>query len=235
MNRPTFLLAVPLLALPSLASADFYSHRYAGLSFGNADQQGFCDSVDAQISRFDTDSQNVAERGCEGAEQLVKLYGGWRWTPSLAVEASVQQLDDNKVGFTLTNARGEFLRVEDEIETRLATAYAVGHLPLFDGASVFAKAGGGFWMGQLSERQRGEVLVPIEQDGVIQEVPVEIRGRAREADSGFHWSYGAGISYRNENNWTIRAEWETFQDIGSDDLRGTYDLETVSLGWSLHF
>ncbi|KUJ83570.1 porin family protein [Microbulbifer flavimaris] len=235
MNRPTFLLAVPLMALPNLASADFYSHRYAGISFGNAEQQGFCTSVDAQISRFDTDTQDVPERSCEGAGNLIKLYGGWRWTPNLAVEASVRQLDDNRVGFTLTNDRGEFLQVEDEIKTRLATAYVVGHLPFFGGASFFAKAGGGFWMGELSGRQRGEVLVAVQEDGVIREVPVEVRGRGAEADNGFHWSYGAGISYRNHNNWTVRAEWETFQDIGSEDLRGSYDLETVSLGWSLHF
>ncbi|WP_237066927.1 outer membrane beta-barrel protein [Microbulbifer guangxiensis] len=235
MTRPSLLLAVPLLALSNLASADFYSHRYAGFSFGNADQAGFCEATDARINRFASDTQDVTERSCEGADQLIKLYGGWRWTPNLAVEASVQQLDDSNISFTVTNDRGEFLQFEEEIETRLASAYVVGHLPLFGGASLFAKAGGGLWTGTLNGRQRGELLAAVEEDGEIREVPVEVRGRAAEADNGFHWSYGAGISYRNEDNWTVRAEWETFQDIGSDTLRGAYDLESVSLGWSLHF
>ncbi|GAA5524842.1 hypothetical protein Maes01_01401 [Microbulbifer aestuariivivens] len=235
MTRSSVLLAVPLLALPALASADFYSHRYGGISVGSVEQQNFCRSADSRINRFDTDAQDVSGRSCENGSEVFKIYSGWRWTPNLAVEASVQQLQDNRLGFTLSNDQDEFLQIEEKVKTRLVTAHAVGHLPFFNGASFFAKAGGGYWMSELSSRLQGELLFPVVVEDEVQEQLAAVNGRDRRADNGFHWSYGAGISYRNENRWTIRAEWESFRNVGSDDLRGAYDLHTLSLGVSLHF
>ncbi|MFI2811494.1 MULTISPECIES: outer membrane beta-barrel protein [Microbulbifer] len=237
MPRPHVLLAVLTsltLALP--ASADFYSHRYVGVSVGDAGQGNFCPQASDRVQRFSFNGEPARLLNCGEGGETWKLYTGWRWSPYFAVEASLQQLASSDLDFEFRNARGEFLRLEDELETYLVNAYAVGHWPLYRGLSLFAKVGGGAWNMELSERQAGEFLFRFQQeDGTITEELVPVNGSSGATDNGFHYGYGAGISYRHHNNWTLRAEWETFSDIGSGELRGEFDVETASLGWSMHF
>lgn len=236
MHRHNLLLAVFLLALSGGTRADFYSHRYAGASFSNIDQQGFCSGAEAFVQDINSDDRRASGQGCSEGGDGWKLYSGWRWTPHLAVEASYQQLADSELGFRLDGERNQYLQIRDRVRTRLANAFFVGHWPLAAGFSVFGKVGGGLWWSELSERQSGEVLFVFEnEDGTEEERLVAINSRAGTSDNGFHWGYGAGISYRHHNSWTIRAEWESFGDIGSDQLRAGYDVQTASLGWSMHF
>ncbi|SDJ97258.1 outer membrane beta-barrel protein [Microbulbifer yueqingensis] len=240
MARPLFLLAVlsvPILSLaPALpAGADFYSHRYVGASVGDTQQDDFCLQAASQVRQFSFDGQAGNLLGCDGSGEGWKLYTGWRWSPYLAVEASLQRLATTELDFELRNQRGEFLRFEDKMETHLVNAFAVGHWPVYGGLSLFAKAGAGAWNSELSERQSGEVLFRFLDGDTVAEELVPVSGRSAAVDNGFHWGYGAGISYRHEGEWTLRAEWEAFRDIGSDELRGKFDAEMASLGWSMHF
>lgn len=236
MNRQGFLLAVSLLSFYTSAQADFYSHRYAGVSFSTVDQQGFCSDAAAFVQDLNSDSLNASGGACSEGDNGWKLYGGWRWTPHLAVEASYRQLADSELNFRLDMDRGQYLQFRDRIRTRLANAYFVGHWPLAAGVSVFGKVGGGLWWSTLSERQSGELLFTFElEDGTTEDQLVEVNGRAGNSDNGFHWGYGAGVNYRHHNGWSIRAEWENFGDLGSEALRGRYEVEAASLGWSMHF
>lgn len=236
MPRQTFLLAVPLLALCASAQADFYSHRYAGVSLTEIDQQGFCSNAEGFVRGLSSDSWHASGQGCSEGGDGWKLYGGWRWTPHLAVEAGYQQLADSKLGFRLDADQNQYLQFRDKIRTRLANAYVVGHWPIAAGFSVFGKVGGGLWWSELSERRSGAVLFEFEdEEGNREKRLVEINGRIGASDNGFHWGYGAGISYQHRNRWSIRAEWESFGDLGSEELRGDYDVEVASLGWSMHF
>ncbi|WP_237055699.1 outer membrane protein [Microbulbifer sediminum] len=230
---PVVSLLAFLLALP--ASADFYSHRYVGASIGDAGTGEFCRQATDAVQRFSFNGQPAQLLNCDAGGGNWKLFTGWRWTPYLAVEASLQQLAGNDLDFEFRSERGEFLRFEDELETYLVNVHAVGHWPVYGGLSLFAKAGAGAWNMQLSQRQSGELLFFFLEDGVVMEELVPVSGSSGTSDNGFHYGYGAGISYRHHNSWTLRAEWESFSDIGSDDLRGEFDVETASLGWSMHF
>ncbi|WP_308365882.1 MULTISPECIES: outer membrane beta-barrel protein [unclassified Microbulbifer] len=236
MNRQLFLLVVPALALAAPTQADFYSHRYTGVSYSDLDIQGFCEAGNQFVQGLNNPERAATTGGCSQGGSGWKIYGGWRWKPEVAVELSYQQLSDNQLDFRLDFPTGEYLEIGDEIETQLINAFAVGHWPIGGGFSLFAKAGGGFWASKLSESQSGELLFIFEnEEGEIEEELIAVSGRVEERDTGFHWGYGAGISYRYQNNWTIRAEWESFSDVGSEDFRGGFDVETASLGWSMHF
>ncbi|WP_346837551.1 outer membrane beta-barrel protein [Microbulbifer sp. SAOS-129_SWC] len=231
MARPLFLLAVPLLTLCTQAQADFYSHRYAGVSISDATLQGFCSGAEAFVQGISA-SNSTCSSGGDGW----KVYGGWRWSPLLAVELSYQQLPTSSLDFRVNGDRDDYIRAQDEIKTRLANAFVVGHWPLGSGFSLFGKAGGGIWLAEFTERQSGQLYARyLQQDGTVNEVLVSVNGKAADNDSGFQWGYGAGISYRYHNSWTLRAEWESFSDVGSDKFRSSFDVQTASLGWSMHF
>ena len=236
MTRPSLLLVVPALALTSTASADFYSHRYAGVSFGSAEQTGFCDAANRGVQRFSGDGQSATLSTCGESKNNWKLYAGWRWSPFLAFEGNLQKLEKSELDFQIDFEDGGFLVFEDEIETYLINAYAVGHWPIYEGISLFAKVGGGFWNSELSERGAGELpFIFLQEDGTLVTALAPVSGDSGLTDNGFHYGYGAGLSYRHNNDWTLRAEWESLNDLGSDELRGTFDVNTASLGWSMHF
>jgi opacity protein-like surface antigen len=234
MQRLLFLLVVSTLALP--ASADFYSHRYAGVSFSNTDLDGFCEGGEAFIARNNVPGQSLTAAGCGDSGDGWKIYSGWRWTPYLAVEGSYQQLSEANLDFEYRNDDSEHLFIQDEIKTQLGNAFIVGHWPLMESLSLFGKLGGGFWMSEFSERQSGEVLyiVPVSEEEFILELG-PYSAKFSDSESGFHWGYGVGVSYIHQNRWSIRAEWESFSDIGTEEFRGEFDVQSASLGWSMHF
>ncbi|WP_250459256.1 outer membrane protein [Microbulbifer litoralis] len=260
MTRPCFLLAVPFLTVCVSAQADFYSHRYAGVSFSNENLDGLCDSGRSTVQGFNSNGQTAIFDRCTETGKGWKIYGGWRWTPHLAVEASFQKLAQGSITYDRTDVQmppppvflvpgqraptGFFpeWRERDDIDTALGNIFVVTHWPIAEGFSVFAKLGGGGWNSRLKRRISGIQVfaIPLEPEEGQEEIEFEFEegpssGTLEETRNGFHWSYGAGISYRHRNSWTIRAEWESFSDVGSDDFFTAVDVESASLGWSMHF
>ncbi|WP_295803465.1 outer membrane beta-barrel protein [uncultured Microbulbifer sp.] len=237
MVRPHLLLVVPAVLLANTASADFYSHRYGGISLLDSELSGFCSQVQSFVSNLNSEEQQASARQCKEQGTGWKLYSGWQWTPFLAVEADLRQNPDSSIRFDVSNPALPHLGVHDRVSNRMGNLFFVGHLPVSgNGLSVFGKLGGGFWLSQITERQEGEVILQVRmEDDSLQEVVAPVSAKLSENDSGFHWGYGAGISYRHRNNWTLRAEWEVFPEVGSDKLRAEYDVQTTSLGWSFHF
>ena len=238
MVRPLLLLVVPLSLLgSSLASADFYSHRYGGLSLQGTALDPLCSSSRGLVESLNRESQSTEFNNCTDTGPGVKLYAGWRWSPNFAVEADLRQAATTTTQFTVRNSQLPYLSVKDKVTTRMGNAFFVGHLPVGrSGFSVFGKLGGGFWLSHLRSRQRGDALAVFElEDGTLQPVLFPVDGTFSESSSGFHWGYGAGVSYSFRDRWTLRAEWELFPEIGSNEILGEYDVESASLGWSVHF
>lgn len=238
MKKSLTLLAAPLLTLCAGAQADFYSHKYAGFGFGNSDRSGFCEVSGAAIAAADSaPDQSFTSLGCDDAGNGWKIYGGWRWTPQMAVETSFHQLSRNELKAEQKLDDGSHQVIDDEITTRLGNLFFVGHWPLAEGLSLFGKLGGGFWFSERDTGFDGEAFFQVavdENDEPIFELLPFSRSQSSN-DSGFQWGYGAGISYSYQNRWTIRAEWENFADVGSEDFFGGDDAETLTLGWSMHF
>ncbi|WP_066967528.1 outer membrane protein [Microbulbifer sp. Q7] len=238
MVRLPFLLVVPLSLLgSSLASADFYSHRYGGISLQHTAQDPLCRNARSFVDGLNAEQQTAELADCADSGPSVKLYAGWRWSPNLAVEADLRQSATMTSQFSVRNPQLPYLGVKEKLTTRMGNAFVVGHLPIGrSGFTVFGKLGGGFWLSQLRARQRGDAIAVFELgDGSLQPVSFPVDGAYSENSSGFHWGYGAGVSYRLEDRWTLRAEWELFPEIGSRELLSQYDVESASLGWSFHF
>jgi len=260
MARQYFLLAVPLLTLCAEAQADFYSHRYAGVSLSNDSLSGFCDSGKSTVQGFNSDDQTATFDRCEETGNGWKVYGGWRWAPHFAIEASYQRLAGSSITYDRTNVQtlpppafiipgqpiptGFFpdWHERDEVDTSLGNLFFVAHWPIAEGFSVFGKLGGGGWHSNLKRRISGTQVfaIPIAPEEGQEEIEFEFEegptsGTVEDSRNGFHWGYGAGISYRHHNSWTIRAEWESFSDVGSDDFFTAVDVRAASLGWSMHF
>lgn len=237
MARPQLLLVVPAALLAHTASADFYSHRYGGISLLDSQLDGFCSQTQTFVRNLNATDQQASMRRCDDQGTGWKLYGGWQWTPHLAIEADIRQNPDANFQFAITNPALPQLTVQDRVSNRMGNLFVVGLLPVTDnGFSVFGKLGGGFWLSQITEYQEGEAVFLVRmEDQSIQEVIAPVSAKFSDNDSGFQWGYGAGISYRHRNTWTIRAEWELFPEVGSDELRAQYDVETTSVGWSYHF
>ena len=234
---PELLVVSAALVLALPASADFYSHRYLGLSVLEGSLDPFCSQAEDLVARNNTDQQTLSTSGCEEAGTGWKVYGGWRWTPHLAFELDARQLPTAEHDFLVSSTLYPYLSVTHEVTTRMGNAHFVGHLPFgTSGLSLYGKIGGGFWLREWKEKQRGEIVLRIPvSEGVTEDVLVPVRGSFHNNSSGFHWGYGAGISYRNQNRWTLRVEWEAFPDIGSDVFGGQQDIQSASLGWSMHF
>ncbi|QIL90264.1 outer membrane beta-barrel protein [Microbulbifer harenosus] len=237
MVRPTLLLVVPAALLANAASADFYSHQYGGIALFTSELNGFCAQGRDFVGRLNFESQQASTSGCEQTNPGLKLYGGWQWSPYLAIEADFRQVAEGDLHFDVSNPQTPYLSVRDRVTTRMGNAFIVGHLPLGrDGFSMFGKLGGGFWLSQITEYQNGEAIFLVRmEDGSVEELSIPVSGKFSDNASGFHWGYGGGISYSHRNSWTIRAEWELFPEIGSQDFRAEYDVQTTSLGWSMHF
>lgn len=237
MVRPSLLLVVPAALLANTVSADFYSHRYGGGAVLNGDLDGFCTEGRDFVDRLSFESQQASLSGCEQRDTGWKLYGGWQWSPYLALEADLRQVAEGELRFDVSTPQTQHLAVHDRVTTRMGNAFIVGHLPLGrNGFSLFGKLGGGFWLSQITEYQKGEAIFLVRmEDESIQEITVPVSGKFSDNASGFHWGYGAGISYSHRNSWTVRAEWELFPEIGTEDFRAEYDAQTTSLGWSMHF
>ncbi|AMX03342.1 outer membrane beta-barrel protein [Microbulbifer thermotolerans] len=236
MKRPNVLLAVFFLVACAQTQADFYSHKYGGIGYGNTELQGFCNGAAVFVRNLNSSGQTASASACGEKGDSWKIYTGWRWTPYMAVEASYQQLAKADLDFRIDATNGEFLQFEDRIKTHLLNAFIVGHCPLFEGLSLFGKLGGGLWSAELSERQSGQLLFayPVAEDEVETRLE-EVSGKAYDSDNGFHWGYGFGIDYRYRNKWTLRAEWESFTEVGSDSFRSDFDAQSATLGWSMHF
>ncbi|WP_288132545.1 outer membrane beta-barrel protein [Microbulbifer sp.] len=237
MARLPKLLVVSAALLATPASADFYSHRYLGLSALDGSLDGFCTQATAFVSGLNSQQQSASGTSCEEQGNGWKVYGGWRWKPNLAIELDLRQLPNASQGFQVSNPRFPAMRINEEITSRMGNAFVVAHLPFgTTGLSLFGKVGGGFWLRRLEQNQRGEAVFLITgDDGAEEEITMPVSGQWRENQSGFHWGYGAGVSYRHHNRWTLRAEWELFPEVGSSDFRGEQDIESASLGWSMHF
>ena len=77
-------------------------------------------------------------------------------------------------------------------------------LPLFEGFSVFGKAGGIYWTN--------------EQDFVVAGMPVS------QSTSGLDMVLGAALQYYFNTHFGLRAEYEYFPNLGSASQSGDLDM-----------
>jgi OmpA-OmpF porin, OOP family len=140
---------------------------YVGGSLGQATFREFC-----------VDAPTVL--ACDDKGMAWKLFGGYRFNPFFAVEASY--VDFGEIEGTLSTGSGRRVIPLSQSGLGLAVVGSYGFTPRF---SVFGKAG--FLMTE-------------------QETPASASGNTQREETELH--YGIGARFAFAPAWSARAEWE---------------------------
>ncbi|WP_445361072.1 outer membrane beta-barrel protein [Microbulbifer sp. EKSA005] len=236
MNRFSPLFIIFLLSLPALTCADFYSHKYAGISFGNQHANNLCSEAEKRVQQISASLDQVDLSRCDDKNNAWKLFAGIRWTPYLAFEASYQNFNKYQLDTPISYGDGEYLNYFSDFDSQLFNIFSLAYLPLGESFSLFGKLGTGIWYAETNEIQKGEVFILYRlEDGSLIEQLTPIRGELTDSSNGFHWAYGAGINYSYRGKWSLRIEWEQFSKIGGDTFLDEIDSEAITMGWSINF
>ena len=143
-----------------------------------------------------------------------KLYMGYRFLPYFALEGAYAALGEVSAETTITSFLGipvpaQTLSAKVEVNDTLYLA-AVGIVPLGDRFAIFGKVG--FYSAEAD-------LTVCGGAGCVSE---------KERDE--NWMYGLGIDLFFTRQWGMRAEWERFTNVGSDQTGGKGDVDLISVG-----
>ena len=182
------------LAVPAAAQVD--RGPYVGASLGQADYRKTCDFYDGT---------------CDSKDTGYRLFGGYYFSPGLAIEAGYANLADLFVDGTLA---GTSLATHFE-----ATAKAgdLSLLPIFavnERLAVFGRFG--VYRSQLEVRGLGSAF----------------DGTRSEHNTG--WTYGAGLRFDFGRAFALRAEWQRYDNVGGSST-GEDDIDLFSGGLILRF
>jgi OOP family OmpA-OmpF porin len=155
------------------------------------------------------------------------FFGGYRWTPNLALEIGYLQLGEVKYGSNdqILDVR-ESPPVPYQASTRTTaklsalTLSALGVWPLTYEWEIFGRAGISFTETKWRTRLNVEGL-----------------GSDRFGDSKSNASLlaGVGMSYTFLDVYTVRGEYQRVFDAGNDDFVRESDIDLVSIGIAVSF
>jgi len=154
-------------------------------------------------TRYDICDQLVSAgaTSCDDQNTGFKIFGGYKFNRYLAVEGGY--VDFGKM-YAYSTGPG----INTDV---LVNAYYVSGIlavPVAGRASLFGKAGGEFWEGEVNGASP--------------------TASARATDSGTGLMYGAGASFDLSDNVGLRGEWERYDVDGND-------VDLVSVGIEFMF
>jgi len=185
------LIIVFLVCTYSIANAD---EKYAGFSlgFGAADQE--CDYFDYS---------------CDGDDIFFKMYGGYKFHPNFAVEASYQDIGNikDKSASLVTSAQSEGINIS-----------ILAFIPLSEGFELYAK------MGHMTSDTKYTRTSNITETST-------------EDESNF--TFGAGLLWDfesvDENRYQLRFEFEKLQELSDQFVSGGANITAWSFGGAILF
>lgn len=185
MNRILKLaLPVALAALSGHAAAQFY----VGGALGRVNHD--MDRADWTNARSST-TYDETDNG-------FKLYGGYKFSPTWAIEGGYASLGDYKATAT---SRAPVDTGNASVKVRTWTLFAVGTLPIASGFSVMGKAGIAMNNSKMSFSSRGLAYNATDS------------GSANK--TSFAW--GVGASYAITPKLSARVEYENFGKAGDSN------------------
>tara|TARA_R110002167_G_scaffold366280_1_gene594256 strand:- start:3072 stop:3677 length:606 start_codon:yes stop_codon:yes gene_type:complete len=147
---------------------------------------------------------------CDDTDTGWKLFGGYRFTPNFGAEAFYADLGEFSASGTIL---GDPATANDEANGFGVSA--IGTWPISDEFGVFGKLGFFRW--------------DLESSATIGAVSVSVD------DKGTDLTFGVGASYSFNESFSIRVEWERFNDVGEEDTTGKSDVDFLSAGVVLSF
>ena len=166
-----------VMALAASKAAAQGAGFYVGGSVGQATFREFCVEAPTVLA-------------CDDKDTAWKLFGGYRFSPFFALEASY--VDFGKVQGTLSTGSGPRTIPLSQYGFGLAAVGSHAFTPRF---SAFGKAG--FLMTE-------------------QETPASASGTTLREETEFH--YGIGARFAFAPAWSVRAEWERTEKTKVDML-----------------
>lgn len=142
---------------------------------------------------------------CEDTDGTARIFGGYQLNPNLALELGSAYLGE----FT-ARGPGGFVTVE----ASALDFVAVGLLPVSPQVSLYGKAG--------LYRSVTEANIST----------VTVRRNIEETNNGF--TFGFGVSFNVTPQFSIRGEWQKYQDVGGGDI-GESDVDVLSIGVMYRF
>ena len=118
------------------------------------------------------------------------------------------------------------------IETRGLLLTLNGSYPVYDKVRVFGKVGGFLWKSDITSTTTTQMTTVFTSPPALT-IPVPPQQSAtftNEKDS-ISLIYGAGAEYNFYDNFTLRAEWERYTDIGN----GIRDVDVFNIGIDYNF
>lgn len=174
-----------LLALQSTAYAADRNdeHRYLGLGLGGGSATDLC-------SKFSGGSADSFD--CEKNFSAFKIFAGYRFNPYVALEASYQTFGKAKL-----NGHGPFEGEVLEFDGHAYGLAALGHVPIGERVSLFAKAGAAHWRATASYHGPGQ--------------------SEEESDSSVSFLGGAGVNVYFSESFGMRAEIDVIRNVGKEE------------------
>jgi len=151
-------------------------------------------------SKIDCDTAGVPGVSCDDSDTAWRIFGGYQFSKHLAVELGYSTLGEA----TISGAG-----ITATVEAKAFDLVAVGILPINQQLSVFGKLG----------------MYKADSD-LSSNTP--LIGSA--SDSNTDVTYGIGLQYDFNKNFGLRAEWQQYKKVGSDDTGGEGDVDVMSIG-----
>jgi OOP family OmpA-OmpF porin len=175
------------------ASSAAWSQLYIGAAIGQSKIKNTCEGAPSAIT-------------CDDKDRALKLFGGYQFTPSLAVELGISSL-----GTAKATGSGSF-GVTETAELSAVELTAVGSWPLGNRFAIQGRLG--VYHGEM---EAGDATVPA----VFPPPP----RRGWRSASSTDLTYGIGASFGVSDNALLRVEWQRYNQLG-----GEFDIDVLSIG-----
>jgi len=143
---------------------------------------------------------------CDGGDTGFKFYGGKQLHENFAIELSFQDLG------RLRNKQGSFDTIAESEGINLSL---VGIIPFSEFGFFYGKAG---YMVSDTRYSRIEGGISTETD-----------------DDSSDFTFGAGVAFRFNQKYDLRAEFESLNDLTGDFAPGGDTITSFSIGGSVYF
>ena len=191
--RTKYLLISTLLfslSSPVLSADALEKPWYVGGGAGQAEADDACDGVS----------------NCDDTDTGWKLFGGYRFTQYVAIEAGYVDLGEYS-----GNSGG----ISASAEVTGVTAHVVGTLPLHERFSLIGRLG----------------TIYADVDAKASGFGISVS----EDDQSFAFAVGVGAEVNITDQFSLRAEYELFKDVGDDDSTGEDDVYLASISAVFRF
>lgn len=186
------LLLAGLCAAPA-AHAGEESGGYFGAGIGQSYVSGYC-----------SDTAGAVVTSCDDKDTSFKVFGGYRFTRNVAVEAAYVDLGKYR-------ATGSFLGAPFDVNSKLTgvTLQGVGIVPFGNEFSLMGRVGAIFW--------------DLKTSATVGGFP------GSTSDNGVDLALGVGAQYKFTPRFGVRGDLDYYPNLGNNDT-GEDNVTAVSIG-----